>query len=264
MHFFNNYLILSGFGVWDPRTNVAERFHLMPIVTPSYPQQNSTFNVCTSTRTIMTNEFKHAHEICTKIEAGKAEWKDLFEPLNFFGKYKHFLSVICSDQAEWIGLLESKVRLLVQALERQASIQLVHLNPNSYEHKIVAPPAPPEPETDDPDELEKLKEQRALEAITGASGPLSAASDCKSEIIWFIGLEFEKKKGVNIDLTQDIHTFVNIVKNAAIGNQIYNENMQIDIKHVKRTELSKYLSEELYRKLVRDKTPKEKVLINSF
>ncbi|KAL3217968.1 hypothetical protein MRX96_031883 [Rhipicephalus microplus] len=40
-----------GFPLWDPRVNVADRFHLMPIITPAYPQQNSTFNVSISTLT---------------------------------------------------------------------------------------------------------------------------------------------------------------------------------------------------------------------
>lgn len=101
-----------GFVVWDPRINLNDRYHLMPIITPSYPQQNSTFNVTSSTRQIMINEFKLAKEICDKISEGKAEWKDLFEPLNFFNQYTHFISVICSSQAEWVGLLESKIRLL--------------------------------------------------------------------------------------------------------------------------------------------------------
>jgi len=60
-----------GFQVWDPRINIADRYHLMPIITPSYPQQNSTFNVTISTRTIMTNEFKLALEICDSIVNGK-------------------------------------------------------------------------------------------------------------------------------------------------------------------------------------------------
>merc|ERR1712002_468320 len=48
--------------IWDPRTNPADRFHLMPIITPAYPQQNSTFNVSMSTRTVMEERFKHGFQ----------------------------------------------------------------------------------------------------------------------------------------------------------------------------------------------------------
>ena len=41
-----------------PQINPSDRFHLMPIITPAYPQQNSTFNVTLSTRSVMLKEFK--------------------------------------------------------------------------------------------------------------------------------------------------------------------------------------------------------------
>jgi poly(A) polymerase len=60
----------------------------MPIITPAYPQQNSAYNVTNSTRKIMTAEIQRGLEICEQINLGKAEWSALFEPQNFFLKYK--------------------------------------------------------------------------------------------------------------------------------------------------------------------------------
>ena len=37
--------------------NPADANHLMPIITPAYPQQNSTFNVTKSTRAVILKEF---------------------------------------------------------------------------------------------------------------------------------------------------------------------------------------------------------------
>ena len=43
---------------WFLQINVLDRFHLMPIITPAYPQQNSTFNVTQSTKKILIDEFQ--------------------------------------------------------------------------------------------------------------------------------------------------------------------------------------------------------------
>merc|ERR1719351_143674 len=79
------------FPVWDPRQVVGDRFHLMPIITPAYPQQNSTFNVSNSTLKVMQGEFEASMKICEDIVAGKVSWEKLFEPPNFFCKYRHFI-----------------------------------------------------------------------------------------------------------------------------------------------------------------------------
>jgi poly(A) polymerase len=66
----------------------SDKSHLMPIITPAYPQQNSAYNVTTSTRTIIIEEIKRGLEICQQINANKIEWTALFESRNFFSKYK--------------------------------------------------------------------------------------------------------------------------------------------------------------------------------
>lgn len=60
----------------------------MPIITPAYPQQNSTYNVSISTRSIMEEEFKIGLAITEDIMIGKCGWEKLFEPPNFYMKYK--------------------------------------------------------------------------------------------------------------------------------------------------------------------------------
>ncbi|KAK3908897.1 Poly(A) polymerase gamma [Frankliniella fusca] len=127
-----------GFPVWDPRVNISDRYHLMPIITPAYPQQNSTFNVSMSTRTIMEEEFQQGLAITDDIMVhGRASWHKLFEPPNFFQKYRHYLILLASaatpeDQLEWCGLVESKVRHLIGNLERNQHIKLAHVNPECF------------------------------------------------------------------------------------------------------------------------------------
>ena len=61
----------------------------MPIITPAYPQQNSTYNVSISTRMVMVEEFKQGLAITDEILLSKAEWSKFFEAPNFFQKYKY-------------------------------------------------------------------------------------------------------------------------------------------------------------------------------
>lgn len=75
-----------GFQVWDPRTCVADRYHQMPIITPAYPQQNSTFNVSVSTKRVIQSEFERGLQITEEIMMGSAKWETFFEKPNFFYK----------------------------------------------------------------------------------------------------------------------------------------------------------------------------------
>lgn len=205
-----------GFKVWDPRVNVQDRFHLMPIITPAYPQQNSTFNTTQSTRAVMVEEFMMGLQITEDIMLGKATWDRLFQPPNFFTKYKHYLVILASaltpeDHLEWYGLVESKIRHLIQTLEHNSVIKTVHINPSAFSCC---------------DEEYKDK-------------PHSS---------WFLGFDFNKSENVKIDLTKDINTFLEIVYKQSTYNKAYRDGMLVDCKYVKRKRLTNYLSQEVLDK----------------
>uniref|UniRef100_A0A8B9RPA2 polynucleotide adenylyltransferase n=1 Tax=Astyanax mexicanus TaxID=7994 RepID=A0A8B9RPA2_ASTMX len=199
--------------VWDPRVNPSDRYHLMPIITPAYPQQNSTYNVSTSTRTIMSEEFKYGLTITDEILQGKADWSKLFEPPNFFQKYKHYIVLTASasteeNHLEWVGLVESKIRVLVGNLERNEYITLAHVNPQSFPwNEFVS--------------------------------------------MWFIGINFKKLENadcVNIDLTYDIQSFTDTVYRQASNINMLKDGMTIEATHVKKKQLHQYLPAELVHK----------------
>ncbi|XP_075048377.1 poly(A) polymerase alpha [Mixophyes fleayi] len=199
--------------VWDPRVNPSDRYHLMPIITPAYPQQNSTYNVSVSTRMVMVEEFKQGLAITDEILLGKADWSKLFEAPNFFQKYKHYIILLASaptekQHLEWVGLVESKIRILVGSLEKNEFITLAHVNPQSF-------PAP--------GENPEKEEFRTM---------------------WVIGLVFKKmenSENLSVDLTYDIQSFTDTVYRQAINSKMFEMDMKIAAMHVKKKQLHQLL-----------------------
>ncbi|CAO1396452.1 unnamed protein product [Diamesa hyperborea] len=205
-----------GFPVWDPRINSSDRYHFMPIITPAYPQQNSTFNVSSSTKKVITNALQEGMEVMDEIMLGNAEWDKLFEEPNFFLKYRHFIVLLVSsdssdDHLEWCGLIESKIRILIANLERNQHIQLAHVNPKCYE-KPYTPKVP------------------------------------KHCSMWFIGLVFERLANLNVDLTVSIQSFTDAVHKHALNIKMLKEGMKIEARHVRRKQLVQYIDKNLLQR----------------
>ncbi|XP_026701063.1 poly(A) polymerase gamma [Athene cunicularia] len=206
--------------VWDPRVNPSDRCHVMPIITPAYPHQNSTYNVSVSTRAVMVEEFKHGLEVTNEILRGKSDWSKLFEPLNFFQKYNHYIVLMASasteeQHLEWVGLVESKIRVLVANFERNEFITIAHVKPESF-----------------PGNKEFHKRSRYVS-------------------MWFLGLRFKKLENaerLNVDLTYDIHLFQDAVYRQATNVNILKEGMTIEVDHVKRKHLHYFLPAEILQK----------------
>ncbi|KAB5540014.1 hypothetical protein PHYPO_G00096230 [Pangasianodon hypophthalmus] len=199
--------------VWDPRVTPSDRYHLMPIITPAYPQQNSTYNVSASTRNVMVEEFKQGLAIMDEILQNKADWSKLFEAPNFFQKYKHYIVLLASaptekQHLEWVGLVESKIRILVGSLEKNEFITLAHVNPQSF------------------------------------PGPKESNKTPEFSTMWVIGIEFRKMEGselLNVDLTYDIQSFTDTVYRQAISSKMFESDMKITAMHVKRKQLHQLL-----------------------
>ncbi|QQP49592.1 Poly(A) polymerase gamma, partial [Caligus rogercresseyi] len=67
---------------WNPKKNPAERFHVtrvMPIITPTYPHLNSTFNVTQSTLKLIQDKMSTAVNTSSQILEGHDKWDSLFK-----------------------------------------------------------------------------------------------------------------------------------------------------------------------------------------
>lgn len=72
-----------------------------------------------------------------EITNGTAPWTKLFEEVNFFSRYRHFIILLCITETEedhltFSSLVESKMRHLVSSLERNPCVNLCHVNPKQY------------------------------------------------------------------------------------------------------------------------------------
>ena len=119
--------------VWNPSIYPADKFHLMPIITPAYPGMCCTHNVTESTKTIIIRELKRASGIANDILQGKQQWSALFEKHTFFTEdYKHYLSVHSASRSKegqqiWSGYVQSRVRRLISLIEASAKgVKLAH------------------------------------------------------------------------------------------------------------------------------------------
>ncbi|CAG9326251.1 unnamed protein product [Blepharisma stoltei] len=91
---------------------------LINVMTPAYPSFNSTHTVNKHTKKALCDEFHLANKILTEVEAKRAAWTDIFEPIDFFNEFRHFLKIevlatTTTDFEDWHGFILSKLKLLL-------------------------------------------------------------------------------------------------------------------------------------------------------
>ncbi|KAH8698936.1 poly(A) polymerase Pap [Talaromyces proteolyticus] len=127
--------------VWNPKIYHGDRFHLMPIITPAYPSMCATHNISMSTKAVILRELQRGGDIVDKIFGKQLTWNDLFTRHTFFSNdYKYYLQITASSktkdaQSVWSGLVESKLRHLVGALDRKSIIAVAHPFPKGFERE---------------------------------------------------------------------------------------------------------------------------------
>jgi poly(A) polymerase len=115
----------------------------MPIITPAYPSMCATHNISLSTKAVILREMQRGGDIVDKIFSKQLTWNDLFTRHTFFSKdYKYYLQITASSktkdaQSIWSGLVESKLRHLVGALDRKNIIAVAHPFPKGFERTHV-------------------------------------------------------------------------------------------------------------------------------
>lgn len=183
----------AGYGltVWNAHS-VNNARQVAPIITPAYPAMNSTLSVSRQTLKIMHEEFCRGHEIVSKLwkehEQSPNEelnWKELFEPSDFFIGYPQYLSICIlgpteADAQTWAMFVESRLRKLASdLLGRSMPLSKIQLWP------------------------------KKLEACVADRQALLTQAQRKNSITYFIGFAVDKlrMRGDQLNVEQQLQNF---------------------------------------------------------
>ncbi|CEG35461.1 poly polymerase beta [Plasmopara halstedii] len=212
------------FSGWNPKFNVRDRSHIMPIITPAYPMLNSSFNVMASTLRILKAEFEKGFQRTLEIENKKYSWAKLFMAPKFFQRSKHFLRVQITatnaiDFDGWFGWVESKLRHFFLRLEAIPGV-------------IIHPFA------------------RFFDFIDTKGGSLEHPSKIEVYTSWlFIGLKFPAP--ITVSTTDASHTvdFTSVIQVFALYADQWggrHGEMDLQINHVTRAQIPMWVLESAH------------------
>uniref|UniRef100_A0A915CZ81 polynucleotide adenylyltransferase n=1 Tax=Ditylenchus dipsaci TaxID=166011 RepID=A0A915CZ81_9BILA len=115
---------------------------LMQIMSPSWPEVNSTRTLSPLTDAVIKAEIREGYKAAQKaIESGS--WHPLLCPVNFFLKYEEFIILkFTTDSKAVMDALqigfESKIPLLLRRLSENAGVKTCHPNPKCFQPNMAA------------------------------------------------------------------------------------------------------------------------------
>eukprot|EP00927_Polykrikos_kofoidii_P064666 TRINITY_DN6013_c0_g1_i3.p1 TRINITY_DN6013_c0_g1~~TRINITY_DN6013_c0_g1_i3.p1 ORF type:complete len:877 (+),score=173.62 TRINITY_DN6013_c0_g1_i3:168-2633(+) len=147
--------------VWNPKTNPADRLHVMAVITPTFPSINVACGVTETTKRILLDEFKRGFEVLRGIEKSSIPasllpavarsveeqtrvMRELQEPFPYFERFFHFLwlEMLAKSQEvflKWNAFVESRLRVLMKHLEipkESTRGMIIHPNPEQYDVRL--------------------------------------------------------------------------------------------------------------------------------
>eukprot|EP00428_Durinskia_dybowskii_P042691 CAMPEP_0170270560 /NCGR_PEP_ID=MMETSP0116_2-20130129/35225_1 /TAXON_ID=400756 /ORGANISM="Durinskia baltica, Strain CSIRO CS-38" /LENGTH=585 /DNA_ID=CAMNT_0010521753 /DNA_START=31 /DNA_END=1788 /DNA_ORIENTATION=- len=201
---------LAELKVWNPKTNPADRQHVMPVITPAFPAMNSTYNVTETTKRILLEEFRRGLDTMRLVEQQKADWSKVHEPHPFFEQFRHFLwleVLVRTDEVykKFSGWVESKLRILIMQFESVAGMQI---HPNPLQYDLCG---------SDPD------------------WPLG----CGMFIALLFSAEAGAHPGITVDLRGPLQRFMEVINQWA-DKDAYAGQFKLRLRRIKRSELPEY------------------------
>jgi poly(A) polymerase len=176
--------------VWNPKLNVRDRQHRMPIITPAYPSMNSSYNVGEPQLTALTCEFQRGNALCLEAErlGHPVDYPTLFETSDFFYQWPHYIEVkmsaLCSDeQQKWRAWCESRLRRLISSL--QTLPQVAQLRPYP---RFVEP--------------HELRRQPTSSSADTATSSMTRATSC----CFYVGVRFRSTAASSMSSQSTAHT----------------------------------------------------------
>ncbi|KAK6205461.1 Poly(A) polymerase central domain-containing protein [Scheffersomyces amazonensis] len=227
--------------VWNPRLYALDRSHRMPVITPAYPSMCATHNITASTQKIILEEFGRGIDIMNGINLGQKKWSDLFERHDFFYKYKFYLCIVAAtngsseEHLKYSGMVESKLRLLVQKLEVVEGVELAHPYIKAFDDQYFC-----DSEAQRQEVLESYGTHRGDAVTKDILKVKDASAQTESFEVHltklFIGLKLDLSKSGErkLDIQYPCSEFFNICKSwADFDSKLH----QIQIKNVKLHDL---------------------------
>lgn len=133
--------IVEDFGSERKQNYVRQRF--MYIMTPAWPQMNSSYNVSFSSREVMLKMMRDSHaELTSNLAKRNLDVVSFYQPFDFFCQHDQFLEITIGGRSEdpdqfllWKGYIEAKLRYLTEELENLMNYYdfMIQVWPRTYE-----------------------------------------------------------------------------------------------------------------------------------